>query len=573
MTNEQMTNGRWQKKWVVSPLSVAELIYRRERRARRDFLGFLCDLSGLCGAKRLSFPKLSTCNFQFRSVDHLPLACRPSPTVFRHRFVIWILLIWILLIGLLPGCQVTSSAPSVRLGFHTLVPDDRTLRLAGEAGATVIIQVFPWRELEPTRRQYHWELTDELVAAAEYYGLDLVARLDQTPAWLESDGSGLNAPPIATGEYRTFAATVAHRYRGRIAAYVLWNEPNLAVEWGQQPPSPAGYVALLRAGYEGVKAGDPGALVVSAGLAPTNNDDLTALDDRRFLQQMYDAGAAAYFDVLGAHPYGFGLAPDAARQANGGLVFARVQDWRELMVANGDVDKPIWITEVGWSVGPPQVGLGDLVSETDQAQYLLAAFERVNQEWPWVQVFGVWNLAQTAPDDPFGGFSLLDPGGRPRPAYNLLTARLGRRRFQPPPPQATVQIVGPDVKIHLGDSDLPSPWWPLYGGVKPSIRWTSSFYLADPPPPGTESTLVFEIMQSNELNNTISINSHPLTRRLPQTDFTRTWVTLRRAVAAEWLRAGHNTISIEVARLAPDLQHADFEWDDIQIRNIRWIRP
>lgn len=470
---------------------------------------------------------------------------------------------------LLAACASPPAGPALPLAFHTLRADDEMLRLSREAGAGAVIQVFSWRELEPTRRQYHWEVTDQVVAGAEYYGLELIVRLDQTPTWLDSAGSGLNAPPRQVNEYRTFAAAVAGRYRGRIKAYILWNEPNLAAEWGGQPPSPVEYVALLRAGYEGVKAGDPGALVVSAGLAPTNNQDDTAMDDRRYLQEMYAAGAAPYFDVLSAHPYGFGLPPQAGLDENDGLVFGRLPALRRIMEANGDGHKPVWITELGWSVGPPQPGLGGIVSEEEQARYLRAAFEQARREWPWVERFGVWNLARTEAADPFGGFSLLDEAGRPRPAYAALAELAAAGDIDPPPQPDVVPILAADVLIHLGDSDLPSPWWPLYGGRKPSLRWTGGFYLTEPPPPGTEATLIFEVMQSNELDNTVSINGRRLAPPLPQTDFTRTWFTVRRAVPAGWLQPGHNTVTFEVARLAPDLQHADFEWDDIQLRNVR----
>ena len=111
-----------------------------------------------------------------------------------------------------------------------------------------------------------------------------------------------------------FVQRVAERYQGRIRAYIIWNEPNLAIEWGGQPPDPVGFTKLLQVGYEAVKAGDPEALVVAAGLAPTNSNEAQAMDDRLFLQAMYRAGASAYFDVLGAHPYSFGQAPSCARK-------------------------------------------------------------------------------------------------------------------------------------------------------------------------------------------------------------------------------------------------------------------
>ena len=47
---------------------------------------------------------------------------------------------------------------------------------------------------------------------------------------------------------------MATRYRGRVQAYELWNEQNLAREAGDGNVTPDNYLPLLRAGYTGVKA-------------------------------------------------------------------------------------------------------------------------------------------------------------------------------------------------------------------------------------------------------------------------------------------------------------------------------
>jgi hypothetical protein len=474
---------------------------------------------------------------------------------------------------LLIGCQ---PADMPRLAAHTLRADDRSLALARAAGFDTIVQVFAWREIEPTRDQFHWEATDQVVAAAEYYGLDLVVRLDQHPAWVSDVEPPLNAPPDHLADYRHFVERVAWRYRGRVRAYVIWNEPNLASEWGGRPPDPAAYTQLLRAGYEAVKAGDPAALVVTGGLAPTNGDGDRALDERAFLRGMYRAGAAPYFDVLGAHPYGFGLSPDAPATTNDGLVFGRLADLRAIMLENGDAHKPVWVTEMGWTVDPPPDPRDIGVSPAQQATYLTGALDRVRREWPWVELVTVWNLSQPAPGDPFGGYSLIDPAGTPRPAYRAWqqAARgqgAGGQRSKGAGPADRVQVLAEDAIIHLGDSEAPSPWWPLFAGRKPSITWTGGFYLRDPGP--SDWVLWLEVMQQNEVGASVAVNGAALSPDLPQTDFTRRWLTVRRTVPISLLHPGYNELTVTTARLAPDLQHDEFAWDDFQIRNVRLVRP
>ena len=484
---------------------------------------------------------------------------------------------------LLLGCQPAGADPAarLRLGAHTLRADDRSLALARAAGFDTVVQVFAWREIEPTRDQLHWEAADQVVAGAAYYGLDLVVRLDQHPAWASSVRPPLNAPPDYLGDYRHFVERVAMRYRGRIRAYIIWNEPNLALEWGGRPPDPAAYVELLRAGYEAVKAGDPAALVVAAGLAPTNGHGALAMDERAYLRAMYRAGAAPYFDVLGAHPYGLGQPPDAPLTAGEGLVFGRLAELRAIMLDNGDAHKPVWITELGWSVDPPPDQPGTGVSLEQQAAYLTGALQRVRREWPWVELMTVWNLAPAVPGDPFGGYSLLDAAGQPRPAYRAwqLAAAAGdprrreagegeRGRAKTQPDR--VAVLAEDVLIHLGDSEVPSPEWPLYGGRNPSRVWSGGFYLVDPG--RSDWTLWMELEQQNEVGVRVTINGTPLSPDLPVADFARRWLSVRRRVPVGLLRPGYNELAVAGVRLAPDLQHKNYTWNDFEFRNIRLVR-
>ncbi len=480
--------------------------------------------------------------------------------------------VWLLLLAwLLAGCQ--PSDPPLRLAVHTLRPDDRILALVRAAEFDTLVQLFAWREIEPTRDQFHWQAADRIIAGAEYYGLDLVVRLDQHPAWASEVDLSLNAPPENLDDYRNYVRRVAERYRGRVRAYIIWNEPNLALEWGGQQPDPEAFTELLRVGYQAVKAGDPQALVVAPGLAPTNSDNEQGMDERLFLERMYQAGAAAYFDVLAAHPYSFGLAPDAPARDLQHPHFRRLADQRQIMLQYGDGRKPVWITEMGWTVDPPREQPDIGVSPEQQARYLAEAYEIIRQEWPWVNLVTVWNLAQLESGDPFGGYSLLDPTGQPRPAYHAWRQAVPPRDKRPaqPPRPALVSILAEDVIIHLGDSDLRPPWWPLFAGRKPSLSWTGGFYLVEP---GTQPWLLLvELMQQNEVGATIAINGTPLVPDLPQQDFTRRWLTVRRPVPANLLRPGYNEITVTTVRLAPDLQHGQFVWDDFQIRNVRLAPP
>ncbi|MDX1524226.1 MAG: hypothetical protein R3264_21530, partial [Anaerolineae bacterium] len=419
------------------------------------------------------------------------------------------------------------------------------------------------------------EAADPFVAGAEYYDLDLVVRLDQHPAWASEVDLSLNAPPDELEDYRNFVQRVVERYRGRVRGYIIWNEPNLAIEWGGQPPDPAAFTALLRVGYEAVKAGDPEALVVAAGLAPTNSNGPEAMDERLFLQAMYEAGASPFFDVLAAHPYSFGQAPEAPASDSEHPAFRRLAELRATMVDNGDAHKPVWITEMGWTVDAPpeQPDIG--VSPAQQARYLVQALDLIRRDWPWVELITVWNLSRPGPETPFGGYSLLDPTGQPRPAYEAWQHAGGSRVERGVldtalRPRQSVPILGEDVIIHLGDSNLQPPWWPLHAGHKPSITWTGGFYLVDPGQ--TDWVLMLELMQQVEVGATVEVNGTPLTPDLPQQDHARRWLTVRRPVPVSLLHPGYNELSITTVRLVPDAQHDEYVWSDFQLKNVRLVR-
>ena len=48
---------------------------------------------------------------------------------------------------------------------------------------------------------------------------------------------------------------------------------------------------MLKASYQAIKAADPQALVVSAGMSPTTTNNAQAMPDLDFYRAMYAAGA------------------------------------------------------------------------------------------------------------------------------------------------------------------------------------------------------------------------------------------------------------------------------------------
>ncbi len=314
---------------------------------------------------------------------------------------------------------------------------ERSMELIAAAGFRWIRQEFPWEDIEISSRgdfwdhkwdQDAWAKYDRIVDAAERYGLEIIARLDNPPAWSRAVGNAPGwekGPPDDYADYGNFVYAVVSRYRGRVHYYQIWNEPNIYPEWGDQPVDPAAYTALLRVGYERAKEADPDCVIIAAGLAQTIEQGPRNLSDLTFLEGMYAAGAGAWFDVMGAQTYGLWTGPQDRRIGPERTNFGRVQLLREIMVRNGDAAKPIWATEVGWNAAPLSLESFPygLVTEERQADYTVEAYRRAQAEWPWLGVMNYWFLRRPSDaerDQAWYYFRLLEPDFTPLPVYGAL---------------------------------------------------------------------------------------------------------------------------------------------------------
>jgi len=215
------------------------------------------------------------------------------------------------------------------------------------------------------------------------------------------------------------------------------------------PPHPEGYVQVLRACYIGIKTADPHALVISAGLSPTGTGLPEAYPDTAYLTEMYAAGAAPYFDLLGLNAPGYKAPPEtspaqAADPVNdyGGqrfFCFRHVEDMRAIMEARGDAHKQVAILEFGWhtnnSPEHPEYAWFAVTPE-QQGDYLVRAFRYAQAHWaPWIGPMFVWNIPDSKWETQHEEFwwGIADPfwwgfdgnyetwgGSATRPAYEAL---------------------------------------------------------------------------------------------------------------------------------------------------------
>jgi len=322
--------------------------------------------------------------------------------------------------------------PSLTYGVHTFLWWDGGnvglhLDLARLMSFSHVKQTFAWRDIEPQPGIWDWERADRILDEIERRDLQLVIRLGQAPEWARSPGAlyARDAPPVDMSKWRAFCAAVAERYRGRISAYQIWNEPNLSREWGDQRPDAARYVELLAACSGAIREADSNTTLISAGLAPTGNHDDLALPDDVYFDQMYRYGFQRYIDVVGVHAPGYAppeIGPDDEEAKQRWFTFRRVEDLRKIMLNYGDEARQMAILEFGYTtdrVNPDYQWFS--VTEQEQADYLERAYEYAIANWrPWVGLMVLIYLPDPAwqPADEEYWWSVLEPDGSgPRPAY------------------------------------------------------------------------------------------------------------------------------------------------------------
>lgn len=320
-----------------------------------------------------------------------------------------------------PQQHVVTINP--KLGIHTRLTDEveprkikRTLEMVREMGAPWMVEYFPWSYLEPVHGFYDWTHADLVVDHANRQGLTVIARLGLVPEWArprDSASSYLSADRYQ--DFGDFVYAFVDHFKGRVAYIIVWNEPNLALEWGFQPISPEGYTDLLKVAYRRAKEANPEVRVLAGALAPTLAPPGSewGMDDLEYLRGMYAAGAADYFDILAVHAYGWVYPADDPPDPSV-VNFRRTELVRQVMVEHGDAAKPIIITEGGWNDHPRWTRA---VKPAQRIQYTIQAYE-LAQKWDWCQAVALWAFRY-----PWSAKSYLDyftfvtPDFEPKPIY------------------------------------------------------------------------------------------------------------------------------------------------------------
>lgn len=274
-----------------------------------------------------------------------------------------------------------------------------------QAGATWDRFDLWWSEMEPQKGVWTWDKADWLVDFYARHGVNMLPILSYRAAWMTQ-------PPHTAQDDAEFADYVRHvvtRYKGRVHAWEVWNEPNIPTFW--KPPNAADYTALLKAAFQAAHEADPTCTVVGASANET---------DINWLRDVAKNGGLPFMDAVSIHPYSMADGPeqmDLARQ---------LENVHALLAAGGRANLPVWITEMGWTSSVTDTAANARNGRFLIQSYVIAAAEHVPHLF-WFQ------LQDWTEGGKLQGWGLLSPEGRPKPTlavYRRLADTLAGATFR-----------------------------------------------------------------------------------------------------------------------------------------------
>lgn len=275
----------------------------------------------------------------------------------------------------LPSTASAATPPAAFAGLgNWSTPSTAQAQVLGQTGLRTWRAGLVWNWVEYTQGNRNWHYVDQLVRDGAANGYDILLALNGCAQWACGATRVAPAQEPQLSAYRTFVAAAVQRYgRGgafwaanpnlpyRQVSWQVWNEVNAGQDWPN--PSAAAYAAFLTAIAQTIKSVDPTATVVTSGLTeyPAISSGATL---PTFLSQLYaQPGFKESFDVLAVHGYA---------ESPAGVV--RILDTaRRIAAQNGDGNRRIWITEMGWSSGGPAHPF--TVDEGTQAAYFQQSYD------------------------------------------------------------------------------------------------------------------------------------------------------------------------------------------------------
>lgn len=259
-----------------------------------------------------------------------------------------------------------------------------------------------WDYIHPTPTTWNWSLYDDLVNGYTAQGIKPLGLLAYSVGWASGQGGSqpVFGPPTDMDAWEDYVHATALHFKGRITAWEVWNEPDVAFFWnGKDGGDPVVYFEMLKRAHRAIKAADPDAIVMNGGLTGTERG-------ATYMQRLLDLGAADYLDAVAFHGY---VSVDGLDTH----VYPEII-WPLVSKARERAGKPLWITEFGWSSGCASGSVA--CSETLQANRIARNLAMLFRLGGVERVF----VFQFKDPDSTPYYGLTHADGRIKPAYTAV---------------------------------------------------------------------------------------------------------------------------------------------------------
>ena len=223
-----------------------------------------------------------------------------------------------------------------------------------------------WGAMEPRKGELNFAYEDKIIRQAEEGGMNMLFCVSlKPPRWLGLAPGSENLP-ADMGELARFLRVLVGRYKGRVAYYEIFNEPN-AGHGLKGKHRAKDYVTFLKLAYRVIKDVDPRAKVAA----------FSGVHRFRWFEEVMAENPADSYDVVTLHNYGPSpIELNRDRQL--------VQKARKLLDDHGRADAELWNGECGFA--QPARVKGRPISDERLRQLKLAAWmplatERRNAYW------------------------------------------------------------------------------------------------------------------------------------------------------------------------------------------------
>lgn len=200
-------------------------------------------------------------------------------------------------------------------------------RLLDNMGVSWIRSTFRWDSIQKRTKQWDFRRWDRYVENAERAGKKILAVLAYDVPWIygkEEKEARRHIEPDKIPYFLQYVEGVVRRYKGRIHAYEIWNEPNWLFWKGPDED----FFKLTAETARRIKEVDPDSYLVVGSFWRV---------PKGFIRGMFHAGAFQYADAISFHPYA--LTPLGVL-----TLYDELKEVLQELGFKGD----IWVTEIGF---------------------------------------------------------------------------------------------------------------------------------------------------------------------------------------------------------------------------------